>query len=293
MTAPVECEGAPRDLGGAQGRACRDALRAHCRSGGLWTQLVAGLSPGGVVGSRALRDVRRHFPHQAEQLEGIARGAGLPLGRIGRAMLSALAGPSHGASLALTRSGAPLVARPILPGALLRRTRPEGRFRTLELTLAPLTTALLGVNEMGLALACDSGPLQTGGEACAAPAALLARDCLERFAAVEAALEWCVRRPAAQRAAILVADASGAVAGVEIAGGARRVLRPENGVLLPKGVGRSGAGLSALGHSSLDAPAVSDGLAAAFGPDVPPFALADPVGRRIRVPGVDAAWVGL
>ena len=284
MTTLVECEGAPRDLGGAQGRACRDALRAQSR--GAQPRSVRAGRPSSAA---ALRDVRRHFPHQAEQLEGIARGAGLSLRRIGRVMLDTLNGAARGPALALARGDAPLVARACPDAALLRRSRPEGRFQSIELTLAPLTTALIGVNERGLALACATGPLEAG--TCAAPAALLARDCLERFAEVEAALEWCTHRPAARCAAILMADAHGKVAGVQIAHGARRTLRPEGGLLRVREASRvETKPLETLGAGGLDAP---DGIAAAFGPEAAALAWADPVGRRIRTPGPAAAWVGL
>jgi hypothetical protein len=233
--------------------------------------------------------VRRHFPHQADQLEGIARGAGLPLRRIGEAMLDALEGPARGPAFALTRDGAARVARVLPETALLRRSRPEGRFSSVEFTLAPLTTALLGVNEAGLALACSAGSFEAG--ACAAPAALLARDCLERFAEVEAALEWCAQRPAARCAAILVADARGRVGGVQIASGARRVLRPDGGVLRVREAARLDATpLEASGADAFDAP---EEIGAALAPEGSAFAWVDPVGRRIRMPGPGADWIGL
>jgi hypothetical protein len=237
----------------------------------------------------ALRDVRRHFPHQAEQLEGIARGAGLSLRRVGQAMLDALNGPARGSALAWAREGAPLLARSFPAAALLRRARPEGRLRSIELTLPPLTTALLGVNEEGLALACSPGPLEPG--TCAAPAALLARDCLERFAEVEAALEWCAHRPAARFATILMADARGGLAGAQHARGARRTLRPEGGVLRVREAERVDAKpLESLGATQRDA---LDPIAAMLAPEGPAFAWADPVGRRIRTPGPAADWIGL
>ena len=77
--------------------------------------------------------------------------------------------------------------------AIVRRTRPEGLFASLELSRPWLPSTLLGVNERGLAVAvADSGPEEAG---CSAPAALLAQDCLERFEALDAALDWCASRP--------------------------------------------------------------------------------------------------
>jgi hypothetical protein len=230
-----------------------------------------------------LRDLRRHFPHQAEQLEGIARGAGLPVDAIWRAMRTALADAAPGPTLGLARAGAPLLARPLPAGALLRRTRPEGRFSTLELALAPLTTPLLGVNEAGLAVTCDPGPAEPGS--CAAPGALLARDCLERFADAETALAWCLARPAAGRVALLLADARGAVVGVAIARGGRRVLRQRGGLLLGGESQRAAAELAKrFDDVSFEPDAASQQLAAAFAPEARAFAWADPIGRRLLRP---------
>ena len=44
---------------------------------------------------------------------------------------------------------------------------------------------------------------------CAAPAWLLAQDCLERFEALGPALDWCCERPGGGGGALLLADAGG------------------------------------------------------------------------------------
>ena len=61
------------------------------------------------------------------------------------------------------------------------------------------------------------------------------QDCLERFESLDAALDWCTGRPGGCAATLLLADAAGEVAGVEIAGAARRVLRPAEDLLLAGG----------------------------------------------------------
>lgn len=291
MNTPFECEGAPRDLGLDQGRACRDALRAQCTDTS-WRRLESlRLSERGRD-RRVLRDVRRHFPQQAEQLEGLARGAGVSVRRLARASWNALASTSRGSSLALACGGASLLARSLPPDARARRTRPEGRYRSVELTLPALTHPILGVNEAGLAVACHAGPARIA--ACAAPAALLARDCLERFSAVESALRWCLERPAAPRAALLLVDAGGAAAALEIADRVRDVRRPSGGVLAS---GASPVSMAALSErfadAALEPAAAAQVLAASFDPPPPPFAFADPVGRRIWIPGAEAGWLEL
>jgi hypothetical protein len=224
----LECEGAPRDLGRDQGVAWRETLRRRCATGPL--ALLRALIGPGASTARTLRDVRRHFPQQSEQLEGIARGARLFDASVARAMVATLR-RSGGGLAVVQREGAPLVAA-LLPNAVvLRRSRPEGRFGAIEATLPELTTALLAVNDRGLAVAVSPGPAAREGE-CAAPAALLLRDCIERFDAVGPALEWCRSRPAAPGGALVFADAAGGAAGLEFAAERRVLRRPRGGVLL-------------------------------------------------------------
>jgi hypothetical protein len=129
--------------------------------------------------------------------------------------------------------GRALLARGLRGEWVARRSRPEGLFASIEVTRPCLTAALAGVNERGLAVAAMGGRGAT--ERCAAPAWLLAQDCLERFEAIEAALEWCLGRPGGRRATVLLADARGELAGVEFAGAERRVLRPSEGLLVSGG----------------------------------------------------------
>jgi Acyl-coenzyme A:6-aminopenicillanic acid acyl-transferase len=239
---------------------------------------------------RILRDVRRHFPQQAEQLEGLARGAGVRLRRLSRATFAALADSGRGSSAALVREGAAWLARSLPKAAVLRCSKPDGRYRTLEITLPALTHPLLGVNEAGLAVACHAVAIRPGR--CAAPAALLARDCLERFARVDSALAWCRERPGAPHAALLLADASGAAVGIEIAERVRDVRRPTEGLLVTGHSPRTYAQLAVqLAAAARDADAVAGALAAAFEPRGSAFALADPAGCRLWLPG--AGWLAL
>jgi hypothetical protein len=227
----LECAGAPRDLGHAQGVALGPALRARLATG-----------PALRPDRRVDRDVWRHFPHLAERSAGLARGA-----RIGRASLAvalerelrgggaASGGLAVGVDAArsggdalLVRGFEPRVAREFR----LRRSRPDHGFVSLEATLPWLVACLAGVNEAGLAATARSLPCAEPGP-CAAPALLLVQDCLARFDATEKAVEWCLRRPAGGRASILLADAAGVQLGVLVDGARRRVLGPEAGLLFP------------------------------------------------------------
>jgi hypothetical protein len=229
----VDCAGAPRDVGLDQGRACRAELNDRFAEI-PWTEALA-LRLGRADASvrRVQRDLARYFPHLSEALAGLAVGARVPesflAGEIAADLASAaapaaaLAGET--AQLALALDGP----------AIVRRTRPEGLFASLELSRPWLPSTLLGVNERGLAVAvADSGPGEVG---CSAPAALLAQDCLERFEALDAALDWCAGRPGGGRATLFFGDAAGEVAGIEIAGSEHRVLRPADGLLARDGVG--------------------------------------------------------
>ena len=125
-----------------------------------------------------------------------------------------------------------MMVRSLAQSAVLRRSRPEGGFASIEMTLPWMSSALAGINEAGLAVVALGSTFEGG--ACLAPAVLMTQDCLRRLDSVDAALEWCRVRPAAGRATLLLGDASGEIAAVEIAGGSRRVLRPaDSGVLAP------------------------------------------------------------
>jgi len=288
VTQVVACAGAPRDLGWDQGCALRTGLREACAAVAArrWPPDL----PARARERRILRDLRRHFPQQAEQLEGLARGAGVRLRRLSRATWTALADTGRGSAAALIWEGAAWLSRSLPEAVVLRRSEPDGRYRTLEITLPALTHPLLGVNEAGLAVSCHAGVLRPGP--CAAPAALLARDCLERFAGVDGALAWCRKRPGAPRAGLLLADASGAAVGIEIAERVRDARWPTEGLLVTGDSPHAYAKLAAqLAETAREAVAVADALAAGFGTHPAAFALADPAGRRLWLPG--AGWLAL
>lgn len=86
MRTVIECAGHPRDMGLAQGGALASSIRRACDEAGLpWRRSrmpsLRALNVGPLRGSGAGRELFRHFPHQAERLEGLARAAN----EIGRA----------------------------------------------------------------------------------------------------------------------------------------------------------------------------------------------------------------
>jgi len=288
VTEILECEGAPRDLGSDQGRGWEDALRPHAGAG-LLARLRALARPADPDTGRALSELKRQFPHQWEQLEGMARGAGAPVRDLGAAMLEVLTGLVGPGPLAFVQDAEPRLGCWLPADARPRRARPEGRFLSVELTLPILTTPIAAVNEAGLGLVAGFGPSRT--ERGRAPAALLLRDCLERFESVEPALAWCLGRPAGAPGSILLADASGDVAGVEILPSERRVRRPVSGLLvLGRSEGREAALAKALSDPGHRLAEIERALEDALQDDLPgAFALVDPVRRRLRL--ANASWV--
>jgi hypothetical protein len=240
MTAEIHCEGAPRDLGLDQGRACRGDLRARFERRPRWRRWLRQLGVEEDRTARLARDLTRHYPQQSETIEGLACGTGIPRGWFTETLAVELAaarptqvGAAAGlaARSALT-AGECLVARTLGCEPVVRRSQPEGGFASVELTLPWLTAALAGVNEGGLAVASVSLPGGFAAGGCAVPAALLVQDCLARFDSIDGAVDWCRGRPAGGRGVILLADAAGELAAVEVDGDDRRVVPPQDGLLL-------------------------------------------------------------
>jgi hypothetical protein len=279
----IRCAGVPREQGFAQGRAARAELRERCAASAPLTRALDALGRLDAASARWLRDLRRHFPHQGEWLEGAARGGGVALPALVRAARASLDEPQR-ALVAWEADGVARIARALPAHTILRRMEPEGRFRTFELALPWLPAPWLGVNEAGLAVAASSGA--RAGAACAAPGGLFARDCLERFESVGSALAWCVGRPAAPGASLLFADASGEIAGVELAARERRVRRPERGVLV---LGADPASAAAIEKRLAEAGRDALPFAQALGADADLCACADPAARRLDFAGLSAA----
>lgn len=287
------CEGAPRDLGVDQGVALRAAIRRAVATLPWRARIEAAL--GGAVAdpvsARVDRDLRRHFPHMAERLDGVARGAGVRPGELSALLaceLHAAAAPGPAASPGLlaafvSDAGAPAILGRTLPdvGVTSRASAPDHDYSSREFALPWLVPALGGRNEQGLcvlgASRASEGDFDRG---CAAPALLLVQDCLQRFDSTDKAIEWCEGRPAGGRASLLIADTAGDVAEVEIDGDARRVRRPSDGILV---VPRTPAEGELLRKTWMEAPgSAPDALREALGAGGEPVALLE-----ARIPDSD------
>jgi hypothetical protein len=301
MRPVISCEGAPRDVGGDQGRACAAVLGSTYDA--LPRRERGRLRLGRVdARTRSLaRDLARHFPRQAEAIDGMARMARVPRAWLVERMARDLCGrdgSSYGsidgaalAAVAELGDGASLAARTMTPGLIFRRSAPEGGFRALEVTAPWLTGSLAGVSEAGLAVAVVRCAGRAGSTACAAPAALLVQDCLHRFESLEGALDWCLGRPASGPATLVFADAEGEIAGVSITRERRTLLRPADGLILAGPSDEDGAVETNKALREL-APLTPASLVRGLTSDV---AALDPLGRRIGVAEIDGVveWISL
>jgi hypothetical protein len=274
------------------------------RTAGL--ALGAGLSLEALV-ALALRLQRSDTAEAARVAGGVAsavapgglpgaRGSARPLPAGGTGSTRALAAGGTSSSRALAVGGTRL-GRTLADGGrwIVRRSRPEIGYASLEVTLPWLASSVAGVNEAGLALAAGPGP--DAGDPLpsdAAPAILLVQECLQRFSEVDSCLDWCLERPAAGRLSIFAADAEGEAACVELAGAARRVMRPSEGLLLAGGDARAEAELrKALRERGLDGLDALVGIAARSRAEgVASCVTLDPAARSLRLRGPLAGPTG-
>ena len=265
-TVAIECAGHPREMGEDQGRSVGAEVRAllqrvgpfagrrslPARAASLVSSRLPSLCPyasGRVRGGGAGRELIRHFTHMSERIDGLARAAGRPVDDVPALQLRAARGdpacaPAPGElCMALGFDGAGSARlEAVLPACVsgsdawvLRRSRPEVGFRSLELTLPWLVSGLAGVNESGLCagIVCAAG--DEGACGAAAPAILLVQECLQRFEQIEGALDWCLERPTCGNATILLGDSRGQLAAVRVESEERRALPVRQGLLIVGG----------------------------------------------------------
>ena len=288
----VRCAGAPRDLGCEQGGAARALIRAALPRG-----LAAGvrhLLPGVRV-RRVARDLERFFPHHAERMQGLSLGAGVPERALWGTLAELLAGDGGlAAAISSARVPGALVARSLVGAAdalVIRESAPDNDHRSLELAPAASPVAWIGVNEHGLAATATALPaLDAALEGCAAPAQLLVQDVLQRFDSVEKGADWALRRPAGGHASLLLADATGRIAKIEVEGRTRRQTGAGEPALLGLGHDLALAALDkALAESRGQDPESLARLLAEASLQPALVAVADPAGRRLGIAGAGAA----
>jgi hypothetical protein len=221
----VQVRGAPRDQGIEQGERLREQVRQAVN------ERLSALGP--LARARLRRRTRRgaglalarFLPQHHERLAGIAAGTGVRPRDL--EILEAAPSPRVRARLL----GSVVEAAIDFDRAIVRASAPDaGGFASVELTLSPWAGALGGVNAEGIAaLALGEPP---PGDA--PPARWLVQEILLRARGFDDALEHLRRRARYLGAtgALLVLDARGRAARIELAAGEARIeldttLRPE------------------------------------------------------------------
>lgn len=213
-------------MGRAQGMACRSEIGTRLEASGIrqrgrraWS--LRPLLAGHVLGEGVGREVFRHYPHLGERIQGLAQGAGCSIESLTELFVRESSATASGeaflaeADIAARAGEGARVARSLPEGGwMLRRSRPEVGFASLEVTLPWLPCAAGGVNEGGIAVAAVS---HLGTGVVKAPSALLlVQECLQRFTDVSGCIDWALKRPTSGCVRLVVASASGRVAAIEI-----------------------------------------------------------------------------
>ena len=254
------CSGSPWELGFAQGKAFASRIRAARRD--LSRLELFRLSqpwwlPYGVYRGLAERrarrllerPLRRDHPRGAERLSGIAAGAGLTLDSLillnaFESFMSAarerctLPSPAACSAVALrgarTEGGEPVITRlfdyiPLAqPHLAIRETRPERGFRSLDFMVAPLAGAIDGINERGLAITYNYAYTQDEGRP-TGPISLAIGEALARCGTVGEAAALIASKRRWGGGILMLADADGDIASLELSSTASKLRRPSEG----------------------------------------------------------------
>jgi hypothetical protein len=188
--------------------------------------------------------LRRYYPDQAVAFDGLARGSSQSLGQLlllasAEILLSKIdyrLAPAAGAcSAAAVRTAQGVVLQknfdypaPIQPYYFVRSSRPDSGYATLEFTVAPLAGTVDGLNERGLAVTYNYGfcvdPVRHY-----VPLSIALNEMLRTCATVEEAVEFLSSRPRSGGALLMLADAGGAMASVELSNTRIAVRRASGG----------------------------------------------------------------
>ena len=197
---------------------------------------------------RFLGRALRERPAMRERLAGLAEGAGVRHGsaclfNAMEPLLSAVGGctacPGACSAVAIrgTRSanGEPVVARnfdylPLVqPLYMLRECRPDGGLRSLEFTTAPLVGAVDGVNEAGLCVVYDYAFATDEPAGPAPPISMAIAEALAECRTTAEAAERIAAAPRWGGGLLMLCDAGGDVASLELSSTRSRLRRPPAG----------------------------------------------------------------
>lgn len=253
------CQGDPEEMGFQQGVAAKTAIASlmddcanleQFRVGWPnwlpnWLYLcLARLKGRWLLGSSLPRD----YPNMSERLHGLATGSGAGKGIIymancAEAIVSQVHNrvvvPVAGCSAIAVRdtrshSGEPMIARnfdyvpQLRPYLTLRESRPRGLYRSLEFTAVALGGAIDGINEKGLSITYNYAFTTDHGKSTGTIAMLISETlgCCETVAEAAA---WMQSRPRWGGSLLMLADATGDIASLEISANHAVLRRPEPG----------------------------------------------------------------
>jgi hypothetical protein len=134
-----------------------------------------------------------------------------------------------------SKSGEPIVAHnfdylPLVqPFYILRESRPEHGYRSLEFTAMPLSGAVDGVNEAGLCIAYSYAYANDRPSGPAAPISALVSEVLTCCSKTQDAIDWVVSRPRWGSGLLMLADEDGDLATLELSNSRSAVIRPKPG----------------------------------------------------------------
>ncbi|MFO0964937.1 MAG: C45 family peptidase [Gemmataceae bacterium] len=255
----VVCQGSPFEMGRAQGSALAgriDAARstlgkieAFRRQKPWWLpyplyRLVAGRKARHALGGRVSRD----WPDFAARLAGLAQGARASLNNLYlfnalEPLLSSIGGctacPGACSAVAVRGSrsagAAPMLARnfdylpAVQPLYSVRESRPESGRRSLEFTVAPLAGAVDGMNEDGLCITYNYAFATDNAQASGVPLSMLICEALRQCATVADAAAWLERQQRWGGGLLMLADAGGDIASLELSTTRSFLRRPPPG----------------------------------------------------------------
>lgn len=254
----VICEGDAHALGLAQGVALRDKIRAARTE---LTRLEAfrlrqpWWLPFPIYRWLVERKARRLIdgwaaaaPESLQRLRGIAGGAGLTesslalfnvleavLGNVSRSTACPAACSAVAVRGRRSATGTPIIAHnfdylPLVqPFYILRDSRPSEKFRSLDFTFAPLAGAVDGVNEHGLAIAYNYAFTTDAPAGPVPPISVAIADALEHCRTVAEATSRIESRARWGAGLLMLADATGDIASLELSSTQSAVRRPAPG----------------------------------------------------------------
>jgi hypothetical protein len=257
----IIAKGDPIEMGFAQG----DALQKKIQSSPQVLEQLYGFRalqpawmPYGlyrrISERRAMRfleePLKRDFPDAHRRMSGISAGSKVSMKRLHllhalEPMLSDLkrcaAAPALGGCSAVavrgkrSATGEPIIARnfdylPIVqPLYAIRESRPQTGLRSLDFIIAPFAGAVDGVNEKGLCITYDYAYVTDFSGIGTAPISVAISEALQRCATVTEAAEWISSRPRWGGAMLMLADARGDIASLELSNTRSQLRRPDPG----------------------------------------------------------------